>query len=180
MSVWLIFYKGLAAEDLAYCNPSSLVWRFWFARRFVVAVFPPQIWFLVAIKTRWCPPICPLQVSRTDHTHEPEATRLRAEFRGSFLVPPLRTHLSKTFSSPLHMPHVENLHLFFALQLPVPFVGTLFFQSLIEFLLKKDIVHDLKHPKIYLHSCSYMKIICPLQYPSATFEDRHFFVPLAL
>ena len=73
------FYKGLAVEDLAYCNPSSLVWRFWFARRFVVAIFPPKFGSLLPSKQGGAPPFAPLQVSRTDHTHEPEATQLRAK-----------------------------------------------------------------------------------------------------
>ena len=40
------------------------------------------------------------------------------------------------------MPHVENPHLFFALQLPVLFIGTLFLQSLIEFILLFDFRFD--------------------------------------
>ena len=54
-------------------------------------------------------------------------------FLGSFHGALTEEILQEIFSS-LHMPHVENPHFFIALQVLVPFIGTLFLTSLIEFL----------------------------------------------
>ena len=48
------------------------------------------------------------------------------------MVPPLRTAWQAS-DHKLHMPPVQNPHFFFALQLPVPFIGTIILTSLIEF-----------------------------------------------
>ena len=53
---------------------------------------------------------------------------------GFILVPPLRSNLQTLVILTWHMPEVQNPHLFIALQLLIPFIGTLFFTSLIEFL----------------------------------------------
>ena len=46
---------------------------------------------------------------------------------------PTKDKLDKTFSLQLHMPMVQNPHVYLAVQMPVPFIGTIFFTSLIEF-----------------------------------------------
>ena len=49
------------------------------------------------------------------------------------------------------MPHVENPHYFIAIQVPIPFTGTLFFDSLIEFVTLFDSYFDINfslHVKI--------------------------------
>ena len=93
------FYKGLAVEDLAYCNPSSLVWRFWFARRFVVAIFPPKFGSLLPSKQGGAPPPhSPWRVTLAD-----ECARVRGHptarlFPGSFLGAPTKEGLPNSVS----------------------------------------------------------------------------------
>ena len=56
------------------------------------------------------------------------------------LVPPLRRACQ---ALQLRMPHVENPHIFFAVQLPVPFVGSMFFTVLLEFITLFDFHFDI-------------------------------------
>ena len=56
------------------------------------------------------------------------------------MVPPLRRACQALQSC---MPHVENPHIFFVVQLPVPFIGSLFFTVLLEFITLFDFHFDI-------------------------------------
>ena len=64
--------------------------------------------------------------------HESEATQLHGNLRPSFVVPPLRT-AGLALDHKLHMPRMQNPHFYFAVQFPIPFIGTVFLTILIEF-----------------------------------------------
>ena len=66
--------------------------------------------------------------------HEPEAARLCARSLAQFLVPPLRTALQASLNFSFAHAARREPPLFVALQIPIPFIGTLFFNSLIEFI----------------------------------------------
>ena len=78
------------------------------------------------------PHICIPRVGLAGQVHEPEAARLRLI---SWLMfgAPTEEQLHKTLVHGLHMPTVQNPHVYLAVQMPVPFIGTIFFTSLIEF-----------------------------------------------
>ena len=52
-------------------------------------------------------------------------------FSGSFLGAPIKDGFV-SFNVDF-MPHLERPHIYFTLQFPIPFIGTLFFTSLVEF-----------------------------------------------
>ena len=68
------------------------------------------------------------------------------------LMPPLRRACQ---ALQLRMPHVENPHISFAVQLPVPFVGSLFFTIFLEFITLVDFHFNIKY------NCTIIMIIRP-------------------